>query len=165
MSKFIELIYNRYIKRYERLILVLFVLSVFIIASYFGYYYFYTQKKNVKKFDDVPNTNTRSRTANVTFFHVDWCPHCKTAKPTWKQFSDKYNNTVVNDYLIICNDVNCTEDNDSNISTTISKYSIESYPTIKMMIDSKQYEFDTKITFNSLKEFITVTTKAQSNIE
>jgi thiol-disulfide isomerase/thioredoxin len=165
MSKFIELIYNRYIKRYERLILVLFVLSVFIIASYFGYYYFYTQKKNVKKFDDVPNTNTRSRTANITFFHVDWCPHCKTALPTWNQFSDKYNNTVVNDYLIVCNKVNCTEDTDSNISTTISKYSIESYPTIKMMIDSKQYEFDTKITFNSLKEFITVTTKAQSNVE
>jgi thiol-disulfide isomerase/thioredoxin len=165
MSKFIELIYNRYIKRYERLILVLFVLSVFIIASYFGYYYFYTQKKNIKKFDDVPNTNTRSRTANITFFHVDWCPHCKTALPTWNQFSDKYNNTVVNDYLIVCNKVNCTDDNDSNISTTISKYNIESYPTIKMMIDSKQYEFDTKITFNSLKEFITVTTKAQSKVE
>jgi thiol-disulfide isomerase/thioredoxin len=165
MSKFIELIYNRYIKRYERLILVLFVLSVFIIVSYFGYYYFYTQKKKVKKFDDVPNTNTRSRTANVTFFYVDWCPHCKTAKPTWRQFSDKYNNTVVNDYLIICNEVNCTDDNDSNIAATISKYNIESYPTIKMMIDSKQYEFDTKITFNSLKEFITVTTKTQSNIE
>jgi len=165
MSKFIELIYNRYIKRYERLILVLFVLSVFIIASYFGYYYFYTQKKNVKKFDDIPNTNTRSRTANITFFHVDWCPHCKTALPTWSQFSDKYNNTVVNDYLIVCNKVNCTDDNDSNIATTISKYNIESYPTIKMMIDSKQYEFDTKITFNSLKEFITVTTKTQSNVE
>ena len=165
MSKFIELIYNRYIKRYERIILILFVIFVFSIASYFGYYYFYTQKKAVKKFDDVPNANTRNKTANITIFHVDWCPHCKTALPIWKQFSEKYNNTVVNDYLIVCNALNCTEDNDSNVSTAIAKYNIESYPTVKMMIDSKQYEFDTKISFNSLKEFITVTTIAQSNIE
>ena len=165
MSKFIELIYNRYIKRYERIILILFVIFVFSIASYFGYYYFYTQKKAVKKFDDVPNANTRNKTASITIFHVDWCPHCKTALPIWKQFSEKYNKQVVNDYLISCNEVNCTDDNDSNVSSAIASYNIESYPTIKIMIDSKQYEFDTKISFNSLKEFITVTTKAQSNIE
>jgi thiol-disulfide isomerase/thioredoxin len=117
----------------------------------------------VKKYNDVPNTNTRTKTADVFFFYVDWCPHCKTAKPIWNQFKEKYNNTVVNDYLITCNELNCTDDdNNPNVASAIAKYNIESYPTIKIMINSKQYEFDTKITFNSLKEFVNATTIAQT---
>ena len=50
-----------------------------------------------------------------------------------------------------------------DIADSIAKYNIESYPTIKMIINSKQYEFDTKISFNALKEFANVTTKSQSN--
>jgi len=162
MSKFIELIYNRYIKRYERGILIISLILVFIIASYYGYTQFYSKKKEVKTYDDVPNTNTRKQTADVFFFYVDWCPHCKTAKPIWNQFKEKYNNTVVNDYLITCNELNCTDDANPDIADAIAKYNIESYPTIKMIINSKQYEFDTKITLNALKEFVNVTTKAQS---
>jgi len=162
MSKFIELIYNRYIKRYQRIILIISLLIIFIIASYYGYKQFYSKKQEVKKYDDVPNTNTRKQTADVFFFYVDWCPHCKTAKPIWNQFKEKYNNTVVNDYLITCNELNCTDDSNANIADAIAKYKIESYPTIKMTINSKQYEFDTKISFNSLKEFVNVTTKSQN---
>jgi thiol-disulfide isomerase/thioredoxin len=164
MSKFIELIYNRYIKRYERSILIISTFLIFGIASYYAYITFYKKKSVVKKYNDVPNTNTRNNSADVFFFHVDWCPHCKTAKPIWNQFKEKYNNTVVNNYLITCNELNCTEDDDQNVANAIAKYNIESYPTIKMIIDSKQYEFDTKITFNALKEFINVTTSAQTKI-
>lgn len=162
MSKFVELIYNRYIKRYERTILIIFVLMIFIIASYYAYNKFFKEKKIVKKYNDVPNTNTRTKTADVFFFYVDWCPHCKTAKPIWNQFKEKYNNTVVNDYLITCNELNCTDDDNPNVASAIAKYNIESYPTIKIMINSKQYEFDTKITFNALKEFVNATTIAQT---
>jgi thiol-disulfide isomerase/thioredoxin len=162
MSKFIDLIYNRYIKRYERTILIISVLLIFIIASYYGYKQFYSKKLEVKKYDDVPNTNTRKQTADVFFFYVDWCPHCKTAKPIWNQFKEKYNNTVVNDYLITCNELNCTDDGNPDIADSIAKYIIDSYPTIKMIINSKQYEFDTKISFNALKEFVNVTTKSQN---
>ena len=163
MSKFIELIYNRYIKRYERAILIISMILIFIIASYYGYRQFYSKKQEVKTYDDIPNTNTRKHTADVFFFNVDWCPHCKTAKPIWNQFKEKYNNTVVNDYLIACNELNCTDDANPDIADSIAKYNIESYPTIKMIINSKQYEFDTKISFNALKEFANVTTKSQSN--
>ena len=162
MSKFIELIYNRYIKRYERSLLIFSILLVFIIAGYYGYTQFYIKNKDVKKYNDIPNTNTRKQTADIFFFYVDWCPHCKTAKPIWNQFKEKYNNTVVNDYLITCNELNCTDDANPDIADAIAKYNIESYPTIKMIINSKQYEFDTKITFNSLKEFVNVTTKSQN---
>jgi thiol-disulfide isomerase/thioredoxin len=162
MSKFIELIYNRYIKRYERTILIITILFIFFIASYYGYKQFYSKKQEVKKYDDVPNTNTRKPAADVFFFYVDWCPHCKTAKPIWNQFKEKYNNTVANDYLITCNELNCTDDGNPDIADSIAKYNIDSYPTIKMIINSKQYEFDTKISFNALKEFVNVTTKSQN---
>jgi|UniRef100_A0A6C0ES89 thiol-disulfide isomerase/thioredoxin len=162
MSKFIDLIYNRYIKRYQQILLIVGLILIFIIASYYGYKQFYSKKQEVKKYDDIPNTNTRKQTADVFFFYVDWCPHCKTAKPIWNQFKEKYNNTVVNDYLITCNELNCTDDASPNIADAIAKYKIDSYPTIKMTINSKQYEFDTKISFNALKEFVNVTTKSQN---
>jgi thiol-disulfide isomerase/thioredoxin len=162
MSKFIDLIYNRYIKRYQQILLIVGLILIFIIASYYGYKQFYSKKQEVKKYDDIPNTNTRKQTADVFFFYVDWCPHCKTAKPIWNQFKEKYNNTVVNDYLITCKELNCTDDASPNIADAIAKYKIDSYPTIKMTINSKQYEFDTKISFNALKEFVNVTTKSQN---
>jgi thiol-disulfide isomerase/thioredoxin len=162
MSKFIDLIYNRYIKRYQQILLIVCLILIFIIASYYGYKQFYSKKQEVKKYDDIPNTNTRKQTADVFFFYVDWCPHCKTAKPIWNQFKEKYNNTVVNDYQITCNELNCTDDASPNIADAIAKYKIDSYPTIKMTINSKQYEFDTKISFNALKEFVNVTTKSQN---
>jgi thiol-disulfide isomerase/thioredoxin len=164
MSKFIELIYNRYIKRYERVLLVIFVMLIFIIAGYYGYTQFYKNKQAVQKYNDVPNTNTRKDTAEIYFFSVDWCPHCKTAKPIWNQFKEKYNNTVVNNYLIKCNDVPCTDEDDPNIASAIAKYKIDSYPTIKMVIDSKQYDFDAKITYSTLVEFTKATTNEQSKV-
>jgi thiol-disulfide isomerase/thioredoxin len=164
MSKFIELIYNRYIKRYERSILIISALLIFGIASYYAYNTFYKKKNIVKKYNDVPNENTRSKSVDIFFFHVDWCPHCKTAKPIWNQFKEKYNNTLVNNYSITCNELNCTEDDNANVANSIAKYNIDSYPTIKLIIDSKQYEFDSKITFNALKEFVNLTTASQSKV-
>ena len=99
MSKFVELIYNRYIKRYERTILIISVLIIFIIASYYAYNKFFKEKKIVKKYNDVPNTNTRTKTADVFFFYVDWCPHCKTAKPIWNQFKEKHKDKFLNDAI------------------------------------------------------------------
>ena len=43
----------------------------------------------------------------------------------------------------------------------IHKFKIEGYPTIKMMIHDNQYDFDTKITLNSLKQFVESTTSIQ----
>jgi len=163
MSKFIDLIYNKYIKRYENIFIILIVLIIFIIAGYYGYKQFYAKSADakIKKFKDVSNANTREPNAELFFFYVDWCPHCKTAKPIWIEFKEKYNNQVINNYTIKCNDVDCSDDNVATTAETIKRFKIEGYPTVKMMIKDKQYEFDAKISLSSLKKFVEDTTAAE----
>ena len=163
MSKFIELIYNKYIKRYENIVIIFIVLIIFIIAGYYGYKQFYakTADAKIKKFKDVSNANTREPNAELFFFYVDWCPHCKTAKPIWIEFKEKYNNQVINNYTIKCNDVDCSDESVATTAETIKRFKIEGYPTVKMMIKDKQYEFDAKISLNSLKQFVEDTTATE----
>ena len=87
------------------------------------------------------------------FFHVDWCPHCKTALPEWENFKKQFNNKEVNGYITKCVDVDCTDEN-SKVQNMISKYDIESYPTVKMVKDKNTIEFDSKITSNTLEHFV-----------
>jgi len=89
-------------------------------------------------------------------FHVDWCPHCHKALPEWQSFCDEYNNKNVNGYLIRCerNGTNCTDENDPKIAAIINENKIESYPTVILLKNDKRYDFDAKITRNSLEQFV-----------
>ena len=68
---------------------------------------------------------------------------------------------MINNYTIKCNDVDCSDENVATIAETIKRFKIEGYPTVKMMIKDKQYEFDAKISLNSLKKFVEDTTAAE----
>lgn len=154
MSTFIEVIYSRYIRRYEKTFLVLFLILLFAIVGFIVYRTYYLNKKKTNKFDNVPNKNSRTNVVEVYFFHVDWCPHCKTAKPVWYQFKDQYNNSPVNGYTIKCIDMDCSNDSDPKVKDTLTRFNIDSYPTVKMNINDKTVDFDAKITTNSLTQFV-----------
>jgi hypothetical protein len=64
----------------------------------------------------------------------------------------------MNDYTIKCVPVNCTEETSEN-SKIIQKYSIDSYPTVKMLMGGTIIDFDSKITEDSLEQFITLATQ------
>ena len=53
------------------------------------------------------------------------------------------------------------DESNTTIKETIKRFKIEGYPTVKMMIKDKQYEFDAKISLNSLKQFVEDTTAAE----
>ena len=65
----------------------------------------------------------------------------------------QFNNKEVNGYITKCVDVDCTDEN-SKVQNMISKYDIESYPTVKMVKDKNTIEFDSKITTNTLEHFV-----------
>ena len=99
MSAFVDLILRRYIEPYYISILVVIFSVIFILLGYYAYNEYYVKKledKSKKQFSDVANADTRKKEVIIYFFHVDWCPHCKTAKPIWDDFSNKYNNTIKN---------------------------------------------------------------------
>lgn len=123
------------------------------------YYYYQTTSKfssssvTYKHNSEGPGTDSSGRTAELMLFYVDWCPHCKTAKPEWEEVKSEYEGRTVNGYKIIFTEVNCTDEN-GEIEKLMNKYKIEGYPTIKMLKDGQVIEFDAKPTKSTLEKFI-----------
>jgi thiol-disulfide isomerase/thioredoxin len=149
--------------------LLLFVVLM-ILAIVYGYYNMYVPYVNSTKFGDLSNKKGMSLGQGngsdvlIYFFHVDWCPHCKTSAPEWKTFSNNYNSTEVNGYVIRCIDIDCTciDMNDGScdkshvleVKELVQDFEIQGYPTIKMAKEGKTIDFDAKVTNHFLEQFV-----------
>jgi len=143
---------NKIVRPYYKYIIGLIAVIIFGYAANYGYKAYFT-KKQENKFADVPNANRRLKEVDIMFFHVDWCPHCKKALPEWNNFKKQFADKEVNGYIVKCVDVDCTDET-SDVQNMINKYSIESYPTVKMIKDNNTIEFDSKISTNTLEHFV-----------
>lgn len=150
MSNIIE-VFRKYIRPYYYYIIAIVVLIIFLFAAQYAYKSSSPLSKG--KFKDVANANTRNSEAQLYFFHVDWCPHCKKALPDWNQFKASHNGKEINGYKVKCIDLNCTDET-GDVTAAINKYSIDSYPTIKLVKDENTIDFDSKITASSLEQFV-----------
>ena len=150
-----------YLDPRKSIIWLIFFVILAIFAAIYGYYHFYLPVANGRNFNNLSN---KKPVANglpgaggdvlIYFFHADWCPHCKTAAPEWKTFSDKYNGAETNGYTIRCIDKNCTKDDNAEVQELIQTHKIEGYPTIKMIKDGKTIDFDAKVTNHFLEQFV-----------
>lgn len=102
---------------------------------------------------DTDSTNSSGKEAEIMLFYVDWCPHCKTAKPEWEQVKTNYENKTINGYQVIFTEVNCTNET-PDVEKMMNTYKIEGYPTIKMLKDGHIIEFDAKPTKENLDKFL-----------
>jgi len=120
--------------------------------------YYFLGQNNVKSVYN-PETITEGysgsdgKNAELILFYVDWCPHCKTAKPEWETIKSSFDGKKINGYTVVFTDVNCTNET-KEIEKMISTYKIEGYPTIKMIKDGQVIDFDAKPTQSSLTKFI-----------
>jgi thiol-disulfide isomerase/thioredoxin len=150
MANIVEVI-RKYVRPYYYHVLVLVLVLLFV---YVGRYVFnkYMSSENF----DVANDPTMSRENGVVvyFFHADWCPHCKKAKPEWDGFKSTNDGKVVNGYKVSCMDIDCTDENDAKSNQYINKFGIDSYPTIKLVKDDKTIDFESRITTTSLNSFL-----------
>jgi len=159
MPGLIDVINSRFIQPYYMIILVVTIMVVFTIAGYYGYNWYYISNMSVMNdpTNDIANGEERDKELLIRIFTVDWCPHCKTAKPEWASFCEEYNGKVINGYVITCdkNGTDCTDDKtDPDVMYNIKTYNIESYPTVILTKDSKKYDFDAKISKNTLSQFV-----------
>jgi thiol-disulfide isomerase/thioredoxin len=86
-------------------------------------------------------------------FYVDWCPHCKTAKPEWNKMKDKYDGKTINGYKVNFTEYNCTKES-PEIDNLLDQYKIEGYPTIKLVKDGQVIEYDAKPTESTMTQFL-----------
>ena len=91
--------------------------------------------------------------AELMLFYVDWCPHCKTAKPEWEQLKAEYEGKQINGYRVVFTEINCTNES-PEVEKMISTYKIEGYPTIKLLKDGQIIEYDAKPTKATLEQFL-----------
>ena len=98
-------------------------------------------------------SSQNSKDAEIMFFYVDWCPHCKTAKPAWNDVKSEYENKTINGYHVIFTEVNCSEET-PEVDKLMNQYSVEGYPTIKLLKDGQIIEYDAKPSKETLTQFL-----------
>jgi len=137
-------------------ILIAITLILFIIVLvYYNWDFLYPTV-----FDDVANADkTRlnsdktEQSVVLTLYHVKWCPHSTLAKSEFDKFNLQMNDNYINGYKLQCVSIDCEEVDASGKK----KYNgdIESFPTIKLVHDGNEYEFqDDFIDVHSLTHFV-----------
>jgi thiol-disulfide isomerase/thioredoxin len=136
-------------------IIIFSLFLIFIFISSYIYYKYILKKLNSKFNHNLENSNNNSGDlqAELLLFSVDWCPHCKKAKPIWDDLKSEYENKNINGYKIIFTDIDCTNET-PEIESIIKKYSIDGYPTIKLLKDNQVIEYDAKPSKSTLSEFL-----------
>jgi thiol-disulfide isomerase/thioredoxin len=126
----------------------------FAIVAILYYIYYISPSINTKyKPNSKPSTKESSNIAELLFFYADWCPHCKAAKPIWNDLKSEYENKTINGYQVLFTDVDCSEET-TEVERLMNQYSIEGYPTIKLLKDGQIIEYDAKPSKESLTKFL-----------
>jgi thiol-disulfide isomerase/thioredoxin len=107
---------------------------------------------NANRDKDTFNSDS-NKVATMMLFYVDWCPHCKTAKPEWENLKTEYEGKQINGYTISFTEYNCTTESPET-DELMNRYKIEGYPTIKLIKDNEVIEYDAKPTKSTMEQFL-----------
>lgn len=129
------------------------VLFFAIVAIIYYFYYIAPSNTKYQPNSEPPKTGGSSNKAELLFFYADWCPHCKAAKPILNDLKAEYENKTINGYQIIFTDVDCSEET-AEVEKLMNQYSVEGYPTIKLIKDGQVIEYDAKPSRETLTKFL-----------
>ena len=135
---------------------VVIVLIVIACIGFTVYYYHNRINAHAKTIYNPNNefvTATANKEAELILFAVDWCPHSKSAKPAWEDIKAQYENKLINGYKVTFTEINCTEES-AEVEQMMNKYSVEGFPTIKLLKDGQVIEYDAKPTKETLSQFL-----------
>jgi thiol-disulfide isomerase/thioredoxin len=123
-------------------------LGYYVYSKYIGNSTTY----NANREKDSSNSDS-NKVATMMLFYVDWCPHCKTAKPEWENLKSEYEGKQINGYTIAFTEYNCTTESPET-DELMNRYKIEGYPTIKLIKDNQVVEYDAKPTKSTMEQFL-----------
>lgn len=128
------------------------VAALVVVLVPISIYFFYAAVKKPsyvanKEFTKLGGDEVNGKRVDVYFFHTSWCPHCKTAEPIWNNL--KTEKPTVKGITINYIEVDCETD-----AATAEKFSVDGYPTIKLVTGNSVIEYDAKPELETLKRFI-----------
>jgi len=138
--------------------IIIIVFAIILGGTAIYYYYKHVSPSMVVTDSANGEHNTVSSSQNgkeaeLMLFYVDWCPHCKTAKPAWNDVKSEYENKTINGYRVIFTEINCTEES-AEVEQMMNKYNVEGFPTIKLLKDGQVIEYDAKPSKDTLTQFL-----------
>ena len=110
---------------------------------------FFSSAQGTTPAPDGIGANDGDKVAQLFLFKVEWCPHCKTAKPVFDEVEKELNGRQINGYTVTFKTVDCEADPDM-----ADKFKIEGYPTIKLVKDGQVIEYDAKPEKDKITEFL-----------
>ena len=135
------------------------IVAIVLFGVLAGFYYFYYVAPKMKSSyrpnsEQVPfGSETDGDSAELLFFFADWCPHCKAAKPIWNDLKSEYENKTINGYKVIFTEIDCSNET-AEVEKMMNKYTVEGYPTIKLLKDGQVIEYDAKPSKTNLTQFL-----------
>jgi len=136
----------------KKILIVIGCSAIFICAAIFVFLTYVKPKLNKQYVANKEFTKTDSNfdsQSDLYFFYTSWCPHCKSAKPTWEKLKQDVGNSQVNGTTIKFIEIDCDQD-----SATADKFKVEGYPTIKLVHKNQIIEYDAKPDLDTLKTFL-----------
>ena len=76
-----------------------------------------------------------------TMVYVDWCPHCKDAKPHFQSLMDNWNGKQINGKTVVIEMLNGESKNSAD-QAKVKELKVESYPTLILTKDGKHVAYD-----------------------
>ena len=132
------------------------------------------RRKPTGTFDDVANSMNRNGTTStdpdtqavansgkealIYFFHADWCPHCKKAKPILEKIKEKYTKNKINGVQVSFKFIN-GDKHEADIISFEKEHNvkIEGFPTIYLVKGEEVIEYDADPTEDTMTEFLHTT--------
>lgn len=140
----------------SNIMLIIGIVILLVIIAIFYYFYYVAPSMKTKYMPNserVPSGSNLTNKAELLFFYADWCPHCKAAKPIWNDLKSEYENKTINGYQVIFTEIDCSEET-SEVEKMMNQYSVEGYPTIKLLKDGQIIEYDAKPSKETLTKFL-----------
>jgi len=140
----------------KKMMLIIGLVVLFMILSYFAYKRYVVPKLNVNynANSEFNAEDNKGNTAEMLFFYADWCPHCKNAKPHWDKLSKEYDGKQINKYILKFTKIDCSNTDDDSTKEMLEKYQVEGFPTIKLLKGNQVIEYDAKPDYDTLIGFL-----------
>ena len=137
-----------FLKSKKSMYVSLFMALIIILSViYFTHITYKSYKLSKESMDNKVNN------ADLYYFYANWCPHCKKAKEDMENIKNNFDGKTINDYIVRVRYVDCSNDSQES-KLLMSKYNVQGYPTVIMTIGEEIVEYDNKITYNNIEEFM-----------